>query len=269
MNNDVTIVTALFNINRDKLDGRDWNTYLKWFSNFLKLKAPLIIFTSKDLNKFITSRRNNLNTKILTTHINEIPYFYLFNQIKEIINSEKFLNNVKDINRIECKDPLYLIIQFSKFFWLKQAAFANYFNSKQFLWLDAGSSRFFDNYNFKTYFPSTLGKNVLGDIEDTFLVQMNYDCYPDLYNKSKLGLDYLYDNRSFVLGSLFGGNKIIIDRVFELVEDLLLNKMIKNGFINNDQVALAYLIKNYPELFSIYCRKDKKHLSLFSLLSQT
>ena len=47
----MTIVTALFNINRDKLDGRDWNTYLKWFSNFLKLKAPLIIFTSKDLNK--------------------------------------------------------------------------------------------------------------------------------------------------------------------------------------------------------------------------
>ena len=96
---------------------------------------------------------------------------------------------------------------------------------------------------------------------------MNYDFYPDLYNKSSLGFNYLYDNRSFVLGSLFGGNKMIIDKILELVDDLLLNKMIKNGIINNDQVALAYLVKNNPELFSIYCRKDKKHLSLFSLLS--
>ena len=267
MNNDVTIVTALFNMNRDKLDGRKWNNYLKWFSNFLKLNSPLIIFTSPDLNEFIKSRRSNINTKILNSDLNEIPYFYLFNQIKEIINSQKFKNNVKDINRIECKDPLYLIIQFSKFFWLRKAAFMNFFNSQQFLWLDAGSSRFFEDFNLKKSFPSTFGKYLLKDIGDTFLVQMNYDCYPDLYNKSNLEFNYLYDNRSFVLGSLFGGNKKIIDKISDLVDDLLLNKMIKNGIINNDQVALAYLVKNNPELFSIYCRKDKKHLSLFSLLS--
>ena len=54
-------------------------------------------------------------------------------QIKEIINSQKFKNYVKDIDRIECKDPLYLIIQFSKFFWLREAAFMNFFNSQLFL----------------------------------------------------------------------------------------------------------------------------------------
>ena len=100
MNNDVTLVTALFNMNRDKLDGRSWNTYLKWFSNFLKLNSPLIIFTSPDLNEFIKSRRNNSNTKILNSEINKIPYFYLFNQINEIITSQKFKNNVKDLNLI-------------------------------------------------------------------------------------------------------------------------------------------------------------------------
>ena len=90
---------------------------------------------------------------------------------------------------------------------------------------------------------------------------MNYDFYPDLYNKEKLEFDYLYENRSFVLGSLFGGNKIIIQKVFALMDDLLINKMIKNNIINIDKDALAFLVKNNPQYFSIYCRKDKIHLS--------
>ena len=37
MRNDVTIVTALFNIEREQMDGRDWDEYLRWFTVTLQL----------------------------------------------------------------------------------------------------------------------------------------------------------------------------------------------------------------------------------------
>ena len=97
---------------------------------------------------------------------------------------------------------------------------------------------------------------------DKFLVQMNYDFYPDLYNKEKLSL-IIYENRSFVL-VLYSEEIKLSSKVFALMDDLLINKMIKNNIINVDQVALAFLVKNNPQYFSIYCRKDKIHLSLFN-----
>ena len=35
---EVTIVSALFNIERENMDGRKWDEYLKWFDITLKLE---------------------------------------------------------------------------------------------------------------------------------------------------------------------------------------------------------------------------------------
>ena len=61
--------------------------------------------------------------------------------------------------------------------------------------------------------------------------------------------------------------KNIIDRIAYLVEDILLNKMISKGNINNEQIALGYLIKKYPEYFSLYCRLDKSPMDIFNFLT--
>ena len=50
----VTIVSALFDIER--IDGRPWEEYLKWFDEFLKLKTPMVLFVSEDLKSFIDER---------------------------------------------------------------------------------------------------------------------------------------------------------------------------------------------------------------------
>jgi hypothetical protein len=41
---DVTFVSALFNI--DRVDGRKWDEYLKWFDVTLQLQAPMTLFVS-------------------------------------------------------------------------------------------------------------------------------------------------------------------------------------------------------------------------------
>ena len=42
----VTFVSALFNI--DRVDGRKWDEYLKWFDITLQLKVPMVLFVTED-----------------------------------------------------------------------------------------------------------------------------------------------------------------------------------------------------------------------------
>ena len=48
---DVTIVSSLFNIEREGMDGRTWNEYLKWFDITLKLKCAMVLFVTEDLKE--------------------------------------------------------------------------------------------------------------------------------------------------------------------------------------------------------------------------
>ena len=103
---------------------------------------------------------------------------------------------------------------------------------------------------------------------ESYLVQMNCDYYKDLYSADKLSLDYLWDNRSYVLGSMFGGHKNALPDLCQKVEDVLTDDMIANGNVNNEQIALGYLVKEYPDDFAIYERTNGKHLDIFSELGK-
>ena len=257
----VTFVSALFDINR--VDGRKWDEYLKWFDITIKLIVPMVLFVSEDLKTFIEDRRENIPTEIIVQTVNDIPYYGLKDQIQEILDSDQYKKDMADPERIECKQAMYPIIQYSKFPWLTQAAAMNPQGSDYIFWLDAGGSRFFEDYDLTQNYPSEEAKKALDDMGDSFLVQMNTEYYTDLANAKTLSTDYLYDNRSYVLGSMFGGHKKSLFRVCDMVHDVLMNDMIANNTINNEQIALGYLIKKYPDEFSLYERTNQKHMALF------
>ena len=267
MSNKVTIVSALFDIER--VDGRPWEEYLKWFDIFLQLNVPMVLFVSEDLKPFIDERRYKIaqRTQILTQTVDQIPFYHLKDDIQDILDSDEYKENISDPDRIECKQAMYSVIQYSKFPWLKKAAEMNTHGSDYFFWLDAGGSRFFGLHDLKKEFPSKEAVKSLEEMGDSFLVQMNTEYYPDLSDAEELDLDYLYDNRSYVLGSMFGGHKYATARVCDMVEEIFLNEMIKKGNVNNEQIALGYLIKNYPDEFSVYERTNGKHMDIFEELA--
>ena len=43
-----SFVTALYNINRDKYDGRNYKQYQEWFSKTLLVPVPMIIYTEEE-----------------------------------------------------------------------------------------------------------------------------------------------------------------------------------------------------------------------------
>lgn len=264
----LTIVSSLFNIEREGMDGRTWGEYLKWFDITLKLKCPMVVFVTEDIREFVEKRRLDIPTEIIVQTLEEIPYYYLKDKLDSIITSEEYKKKISDPDRIECRHSLYSIVQYSKFKWLQKAIEENSFNSKFFFWMDAGASRFFDSDEFDNEYPSNNALESLERIGDKFLVQMNTEYYKDLVSAEILTEEYLLDNRSYILGSMFGGTEKGILNISLHIDDILLNKMISNTFVNNEQIALGYLVKTNPELFEIYYRDNQKHLALFEELKK-
>ena len=263
--NQVTFVSALFDI--DRVDGRKWDNYLKWFDITLKLKVPMVLFITEDLVEFVEERRKDIPTDVIIQTVDDIPYYKLKDEIQAILDSDQYKEDMSDPERIECQQAMYSIIQYSKFPWLQQAVELNPHKSDIFFWLDAGGSRFFNNFDLTEPYPGTSAMESLEDMGESFLIQMNSEYYKDLYNAEELSEEYLYDNRSYILGSMFGGHKNIIPKIVDMVDDVLMNKMIGKNNINNEQITLGYLVKKYPNDFSIYTRTNTEHMDLFTELS--
>jgi hypothetical protein len=266
MTNDFVIVTSLHNLNEVKReDDRSWNTYLEWFSETLKIKCPFIIFADSDLSDFIMRYRDEYSTFIITEKMEEIPLYHLKDEIQSILDSEEYKNRMSDTNRVECKDSMYSVIQYSKFKWLKKSSEMNPFNSKYFFWLDAGASRFIEYSDIE--YPCKESLEQLEQIDNTFLIQYNYEYYSDLVSSKTLTKNYLWDNRSFICGSMFGGNSKSIEIIDKEIDEIV-NYMLANKCFNNEQIALGYLCKQKEHLFTRFYRTNpKNHLSLFQEMS--
>jgi hypothetical protein len=63
-------------------------------------------------------------------------------------------------------------------------------------------------------------------------------------------------------------HKNIHPEIEKEVENILVNDMLKENNLNNEQIALAYLVKNKPELFEVYYRNTWKQIQLFLELTQ-
>jgi len=259
----ITVVTALYNIQRQDMDGRKWDEYLQWFSQTLKLNCPMVIFVEEELLDFVNQYRNSYNTQIIVQKIEDIPYYYLKEEMDAILQSKEYKEKIGCPDRIECNYSLYSIIQYSKFKWIEEAIYGNYFDSDYYFWLDAGASRFFENFDLKSSFPGNAALEALYDIGEKFLIQLNTETYHDLVYSEELSKEYFYDPRSFVCGTFFGMHRNIHSTILNLIEKIFINDMIKNKNVNNEQIALAYLVKNNPELFEIFYRDNWKQIALF------
>jgi hypothetical protein len=253
------IVTALFDINRkSKGDGRSIDDYLVWFKQTLSLKCDMIIYTEERFKQFIESNRTNRNkTEIIIQKLEEIPFYNKKNEINELITSVYFKSKMKDLNRIECYLPEYNIIQYSKFGWLKIAAekFEEY---NYFFWMDAGCSRFFDGFDLNLNWPNTSKLP-----RDRLTIQGNSN-YLNMFKTFKVN-EYIWDNNSMLVGTLFGGGRTLIYKLYEEIE-LIYNCFVSKKCINNEQFALAIFAKAHPSLVNIIINLNDKHLPLFKML---
>jgi hypothetical protein len=148
-NNQATVISALYNINRHNIDGRTIQDYLEWFKKTCSsISLPMIIYLDKKINarNILLENRSGV-TYFIETELSEVPMYKYYDEIKDVLCGE-FKNKMKHSKDITNLIPEYCIIQYSKFGWLEKAIQKNIFNSEIYLWMDAGLSRFY-NHNIK------------------------------------------------------------------------------------------------------------------------
>jgi hypothetical protein len=256
----VNITTALFDIKRDiRGDGRSINQYLDWFDTTLSLECNMTIYTEPKFLDFIESRRSNESTKTICCDLENIPYYYLLNGIEKILGDSEYLNKIKDPNRIECKLPMYNIIQYSKFKWIKKSIELDDKKSDFYFWMDAGCSRFFGNNPINNWPDSSKIERGKLNIQGNINTQNIYgDLEPNIYK---------WDNNCILVGTLFGGDPETMEIIEGEIEKILINEMIGEGMVNNEQIALGILYKRNPDLFSVHLDPYSGHLPFFGHLS--
>lgn len=250
-----TLVTALYDINRSENgDGRSFEEYLSWFAETLKVKSPMVIFVDESLREFVETNRGDLPTKVITQSLEEIPYYELNQDIQTVLDSENFKSRIGAPDRVECKMSLYNVVIYSKFPWIKRVIEENPFNTEYFMWIDAGLSRFFSQHSVSTdnLYPSQSALETLLENKDSVLIQTSMSYYPDLVNATECSEEYFWDARTWVMAGLWGGGSKVLSQFCDMIDDVLREKMLKNGVINNEQNAMAYLYKNNDDMFIVF-----------------
>jgi hypothetical protein len=264
MTNPVTIVTGFFDIEREhRGDGRSVKEYKEWLKQTLQLNCNLFIVTEEKFRCFFMDYRPATYATTLKIIDFKDSYYYQFRDaMKKILDDPIYQSKIADPNRVECVLPEYNVIQYSKFHYLQMAIEENPFQSTSFFWMDAGCSRFFMDVNISVSYPSPTIHEFLKQNPDRFVIQKRHDLeyYP-------IDDDFVWKSVNLVSGGMFGGGKNVVLKIAGLVETVFRAKMLAKNNVNNEQLALAMVWKEYPDYFTLVDNVYGQHLSLFKFMS--
>lgn len=255
-----TIVTALYNIGRDKLTGkeahRSFTKYLNWFKHLLWMNAPMVIFIPYELRSYVIENRPpQYPTRIIIRKFEDLSAYRYHDPIQHTIdkmvqepnsdgNIPEYFHNCPEF--ITAK---YETIIFSKFDFLKEVASANPFNTEYFIWLDAGTFYQDPPFNYNLPWPDPYKIRTL---RDKFLIS---DFCFDIQNTKPLAdkREYLRRNQNEICAFALGGTRKAIDRVHSQFWHEVENAL-NMGVINNEQHILQLMALEHPEYYYSWYR---------------
>lgn len=246
-----TVVTALYDIERGSMNvsNRSISQYEIWLQTLLKLNVPMVIYVPKILKDFVYKNRNKeYQTKIVVREFEDLHAYKYQVKIQQSIDAmrKKYVNNLGMYKKhIEFTTYKYETVIFSKFDFLKEIASENPFDSKYFVWLDAGTFRDNQPFNFAIPWPD---KNKMCILDNKFLV-VNYSL--DMSHKITDKIDFLTNNDNHINAHIMGGDKEAILRTHKLFwkeVDIALS----NNVINNEQNILTIMVLENPDYYYIY-----------------
>jgi hypothetical protein len=253
MNNKITLVTGLWDINRGDLNegwSRDFDShYLKQFKNFLKIPYNLIIFGDKELGEFIEKNKTHDNIQFIERSTEWFKQHF-FEDIQRIRNNPKWYNQVgwlKDSTqaRLEMYNPLVM----SKPFLLNDASILDKFDSTHLFWLDAGIT----NTVHVGYFTHDMVLDKLDEINKISFVAFPYETNTEIhgFEYSKIN-DYCGEKVKRVCrGGFFGGPKEEVggfsSEYYNMMEETL-----KQGLMGTEESIFTILTYVYEDRYQFY-----------------
>lgn len=232
-----TVISAYYLTNTKKVS---FEVYKQFIKNFVQIPCNLVLFTDERSLEIIQDLMVEDRIKIIILPIDQFECSPFDWEKQYEIDREKHLHCVE----------LYKIWA-EKIFFMKRVAKENPFNSKYFLWCDAGSFR--DPRRIETFksFPleSTFvdSQIIMSQIADfTAAEKQNIELVDERFNKSG------YDR---IAGGSIGGTAEMIDWFADELTKTLTEFQENNVFFGKDQIVYNFMVLRNPDKFKILkCR---------------
>jgi FkbM family methyltransferase len=253
-NNDITLVTGLWNISRV---GRDFNHYIEHFKNFLDIPMKMFIYVPKELEYLVWEKRSRENTHVRLYELEDIKnnfYAPFWDKTQEIRTNPKWLNQTGEqgwlTNSPQASNEWYNPIVQSKMFMLHDAKVMNVFNTDYFLWLDAGIS----NTVYEKYFTDNKCLDKITPYLSTFLfLSYPYDANDEIHGFDFKAINkYARETVKYVCrGGLFGGHKDFLSQAngtyYTLLQDTL-----NSGYMGTEESIFSIMAHLEPHIYRRY-----------------
>jgi hypothetical protein len=250
VNDNLTIVTGLWNINRV---GRNFDHYLEHFDNFLKIPQNLFIYVPKELESFVWERRNSHNTFVKVYELEDVKNLYapFWDKTQEIRTNPEWFNLAGWLPEspqasLEWYNP---IVQ-SKMFMLNDVSVWNPFDTEYFFWLDAGIT----NTVPMTHLVNDNVLDKLTDYGNPFLfLSYPYDADNEIHGFKIDSMNrYAGEDVKYVCrGGLFGGHKQQLNEANSTYYALL-DKSMSEGLMGTEESLFSIMSYVEPDLYRRY-----------------
>jgi len=262
MNENLTIVTGIWNLKRDSAgEGfkRSFDHYLENFKKLLATDCQMIIFIEKENEDFVWEHRGKLKystTHIIHKEVNEFQdNFPFFKEVSEIRQKEDWLSQAGWLKEsTQATMELYNPMVMSKMFMLHDASLFNPFNTEYFAWIDGGIT----NTVHAGYFTHDKVFNEIHKcLERFFFISFPYRDGPEIHGFPRSAMEkYCKEDPQYVCrGGFFGGHKDFLSRANGLYYDLLQNSL-QEGYMGTEESIFTIMSHLYPEHYSRYELSD-------------
>jgi hypothetical protein len=248
-----TVVTAYYDI-KSKFNK---SQYLEWGKTFMKLQAPIVLFTEEHLIPELETLRENIRE----TKIKFIPI--PFSELDAwILYKDKWIEHHAIDPENAYHTPELYTIWAQKAFFVERAIKSNYFNTDYFFWCDFGAFRNpnIDNIILETFPQITYFK------DNKLLLQS----VGDLTESEKiLTEDGIHSQNSWnnerLVGGLWGGS-IIACLEWKRNYQIMLEKYFsKNIFAGKDQIVMLSTYLQNPTL-ALVVKSTLEHIDIWFFL---
>lgn len=256
--NEITIVTAYFNIKREAIKGfrRSDKDYLNYFQNWARINNNLVVFCESENKEEIVKirKRFNLENKTFVIVVDDLTSLDidLYESIKKTMKNSYFTDFMFHNKNPEVVNPLYNYLMCIKPL-LVNCAIKELGIKGNVAWIDFGF-----NHN-KKYYPNVN--------EFDFLWQYNFDKNKiHLFNLQPLNclpiFEVVRQMESFIQGGTLIAHHSKWAYFWEVIRE---NMFILNdvGFADDDQVLYLMAAKKHPESFELHPADWNEPLKIF------
>ena len=244
---DFTIVTALFDLNRENWPyfQRDFNTYLKNSLPLLSMDLNIIAFVEEKSRRFVEDQRKGKENKtyIYSMDFTDLELYNTLDEIKAIMGSKEFKNNHELIKHPEGFSPEYNILMNSKFFLMHKAAQMNIFNTSFFYWMDMGYGHGVDIFpKGRRWAPM----NLMSNSDD----KVTYIMVQWLWQIGSLLDVYKHNVNGLLCGGFFGGSSKAIHELYRTHKSVF-RTCLNHGVVDDDQTIIIGCVHKNINLFNL------------------